>query len=257
MSNITTYSFHDNAIRTLNSEQNETLFCLADVCKVLTLQNPTLTANQIKEEFGCPMLNIGHVTDSLGREQEATFITEPQLYFVMMRSRAKVAHEFRQWICNEVLPSIRKTGAYKVSKSFKESFGLTDEELAKLVDPKSATYHTAAIANELFGKVDRDTVNRVIHHMVEGKREARESERKIYESKLKDSQPEEGSVVLSKCDADRLRNMLHYMPQALDLLRDAEALLTLLDKSKLLVPAPDLHFALGYEAKCLKKALGE
>lgn len=189
--------------------------------------------------------------------QNLTFITEPQLYFVMMRSRAKVAHEFRQWICNEVLPSIRKNGAYKVLKSFKESFGLTDKELANLIDPKSGSYHSASIANELFGKVDRDTINRVMHHVVEGKREARESERRSCEAEMKRKLPEEGSVVLSKCDADRLRNMLHYMPQALDLLRDAEALMTLLNKSKLLVPAPDLHFALGYEAKCLKKALGE
>jgi hypothetical protein len=39
-------------------------------------------------------------------------ITEPQLYFVMMRSNSKIAREFRQWICNEVLPSIRAQGAY-------------------------------------------------------------------------------------------------------------------------------------------------
>lgn len=257
MSNqITSYNFHNKAIRTLADENNEVIFCLADVCGALTLTNAAMITKQIQAEFEGAKLNL-YPFETAGGVQNLTFITEPQLYFVMMRSRAKVAREFRQWICNEVLPSIRKNGTYKVSKSFKESFGLTDEELAKLVDPKSATYHTAAIANELFGKVDRDTVNRVIHHVVEGKREARESERKIYESKLKDSQPEEGSVVLSKCDADRLRNMLHYMPQALDLLRDAEALLTLLNKSKLLVPAPDLHFALGYEAKCLKKALGE
>lgn len=254
--NIVSFQFQNSkTVRTV-TQDNAPLFCLSDVCSVLNFSTPAKTANQIKEEFELGELNSYSFDTGYG-VKDFTMITEPQLYFVMMRSRAKVAREFRQWICNEVLPSIRKNGAYKVSKSFKESFGLTDEELAKLVDPKSATYHTAAIANELFGKVDRDTVNRVIHHVVEGKREARESERKIYESKLKASQPEEGSVVLSKCDADRLRNMLHYMPQALDLLRDAEALLTLLNKSKLLVPAPDLHFALGYEAKCLKKALGE
>lgn len=43
-------------------------------------------------------------------------ITEPQLYFVMMRSNSKVAREFRQWICNEVLPSIRQTGTYAEPK---------------------------------------------------------------------------------------------------------------------------------------------
>ena len=257
MANITSYNFHNTAIRAMSDEQGACLFCLADVCRSLDLTTPARTAEQIKEEFGCGELNSYHVTDSLGREQEATFITEPQLYFVMMRSRAKVAREFRQWICNEVLPSIRKNGTYKVSKSFKESFGLTDKELANLIDPKSGTYHTATIANELYGKVDRDTINRVIHHVVEGKREARESERRSCEAEMKRKLPEEGSVVLSKCDVDRLRNMLHYMPQVLDLLRDAEALLTLLNKSKLLVPAPDLHFALGYESKCLKKALGE
>ena len=256
MSNLTTYSFHKNTIRTLTAENGDAVFCLKDVCTTLALSNINHVIKQIQAEFEGVTLNVTPF-ETAGGVQNLTFITEPQLYFVMMRSRAKVAREFRQWICNEVLPSIRKTGAYKVSKSFKESFGLTDEELAKLIDPKSATYHTAAIANELYGKVDRDTVNRVIHHVTEGKREARELERKMYESKLKDSQPEEGSVVLSKCDADRLRNMLHYMPQALDLLRDAEALMTLLNKSKLLVPAPDLHFALGYESKCLKKALGE
>ncbi len=250
------FSFGENPIRAIN-DGNQITFCLVDVCKALGLTNPSKVVTQIKNEFSTPNLKLGMVARPDGSTVQATFITEPQLYFVMMRSRAKVAHEFRQWICNEVLPSIRKTGAYKVSKSFKESFGLTDEELAKLVDPKSATYHTAAIANELFGKVDRDTVNRVIHHVVEGKREARESERRSCEAEMKRKLPEEGSVVLSKCDADRLRNMLHYMPQVLDLLRDAEALLTLLNKSKLLVPAPDLHFALGYESKCLKKALGE
>lgn len=256
MANITTYSFHSNKIRTITDQNGETVFCLKDVCTTLALSNINNVIKQVQAEFEGVMLNVTPF-ETTGGVQNLTFITEPQLYFVMMRSRAKVAREFRQWICNEVLPSIRKNGAYKVSKSFKESFGLTDKELANLIDPKSGTYHTASIANELFGKVDRDTISRVIHHVTEGKREARELERRSCEAEMKRKLPEEGSVILSKCDADRLRNMLHYMPQALDLLRDAEALLTLLNKSKLLVPAPDLHFALGYEAKCLKKALGE
>ena len=59
------------------------------------------------------MLNTGHLTDDLGRVQTATFITEPQLYFVMMRSRSEQAKPFRQWVVSEVLPSIRKTGRYE------------------------------------------------------------------------------------------------------------------------------------------------
>ena len=108
-----TLTFHDLPVRvTLNAEGTEPLFCLADVCKALGLESVNKTANQIKEEFRTGELNSGHIFDALNREQKATFITEPQLYFVMMRSRAKIAREFRQWICNDVIPAIRRTGAY-------------------------------------------------------------------------------------------------------------------------------------------------
>ena len=111
-SNLSTYDFHSSNIRVITSDEGVILFCLSDVCVTLKLTNPTVMANQIKDEFGCPKLNLAHLKDTLGRDQEFTMITEAQLYFVMMRSRAKVAREFRQWICNEVLPSIRAQGAY-------------------------------------------------------------------------------------------------------------------------------------------------
>ncbi len=116
-SNLSTYDFHSSNIRVITSDEGVILFCLSDVCVTLNLTNPTVMANQIKDEFGCPKLNLAHLKDTLGRDQEFTMITEPQLYFVMMRSRAKVAREFRQWICNEVLPSIRAQGAYIANKT--------------------------------------------------------------------------------------------------------------------------------------------
>ena len=116
-SNLSTYDFHSSNIRVITSDEGVILFCLSDVCVTLNLTNPTVMANQIKDEFGCPKLNLAHLKDTLGRDQEFTMITEAQLYFVMMRSRAKVAREFRQWICNEVLPSIRAQGAYVANKT--------------------------------------------------------------------------------------------------------------------------------------------
>lgn len=113
---ISTYDFHNSNIRIITSENNEILFCLADVCAVLQLANPNHAVNSIKEEFSIPTLNVGVVTRPDGSRIEVNFITEPQLYFVMMRSRAKVAREFRQWICNEVLPSIRKNGSFNLNK---------------------------------------------------------------------------------------------------------------------------------------------
>ena len=116
-SNLTSYNFHNSDIRVEQNDKGEVLFCLADVCASLQLTNANNIVNQIKEEFSIPMLNIGVVTRPDGSRIEVNFITEPQLYFVMMRSRAKVAREFRQWICNEVLPSIRAQGAYVANKT--------------------------------------------------------------------------------------------------------------------------------------------
>lgn len=115
-SNLTSYNFHNSDIRVEQNDKGEVLFCLADVCASLNLTNATVIANQVKDEFGIPKLNLGVVTRPDGSRIEVNFITEPQLYFVMMRSRAKVAREFRQWICNEVLPSIRKNGSFNLNK---------------------------------------------------------------------------------------------------------------------------------------------
>lgn len=126
-SNLTSYNFHNSDIRVEQNDKGEVLFCLADVCASLNLTNATVIANQVKDEFGIPKLNLGVVTRPDGSRIEVNFITEPQLYFVMMRSRAKIAREFRQWICNEVLPSIRKTGGYTLSQKDKELKKLNDQ----------------------------------------------------------------------------------------------------------------------------------
>ena len=154
---ISTYDFHNSNIRIITSENNEILFCLADVCAVLQLANPNHAVNSIKEEFSIPTLNVGVVTRPDGSRIEANFITEPQLYFVMMRSRAKIAREFRQWICNEVLPEIRKRGAYVAKSENKEpatkkswyveqltalfeSYGVNREVLARALDITSRAF---------------------------------------------------------------------------------------------------------------------
>ena len=111
---IVSYSFNSIQVRTQLTENGEPLFCLADICKVLDGNQPNKVAEAIREEFGCTELNSAHVVDTLGREQEATFVTEPQLYFVLMRSRSDNARPFRQWVVNDVLPAIRKTGRYEV-----------------------------------------------------------------------------------------------------------------------------------------------
>ena len=149
-SNLTSYNFHNSNIRVEQNDKGEVLFCLADVCASLNLSTPAKTANQIKEEFGRDELNSCLLKDANNHGQQCTMITEPQLYFVMMRSNSKIAREFRQWICNEVLPEIRKRGAYVAKSESKEpatkkwyveqltalfeSYGVNREVLARTLD---------------------------------------------------------------------------------------------------------------------------
>ncbi len=154
-SNLTSYNFHNSNIRVEQNDKSEVLFCLADVCASLNLAQSNKTANQIKEEFELSELNSASFDTGYG-VKEFTMITEPQLYFVMMRSRAKVAREFRQWICNEVIPEIRKRGAYVAKSENKEpatkkwyveqltalfeSYGVNREVLARALDITSRAF---------------------------------------------------------------------------------------------------------------------
>lgn len=64
---------------------------------------------------GCPDDEKGtHLVSTPGGIQEAAFLTEPGFYRVVVRSRADVAEPFKRWVTREVLPSIRKTGQYKL-----------------------------------------------------------------------------------------------------------------------------------------------
>lgn len=117
MNDLIAYSFKDQVLRTQFNEEGEPLFCLADVCEVLKLTNPSSVANSIKEEFSIPKLNLGVITRPDNSSIEVNFITEPQLYFVLMRSRAEKAKPFRQWVVNEVLPAIHKKGYYTLKEN--------------------------------------------------------------------------------------------------------------------------------------------
>ena len=93
------------------------MFCLADICRVLDLQ-VTPTKNRLKQDG----VSLIKVIDSLGREQEATFINEQNLYKVIMRSDKPQAEPFQDWVCGEVLPSIRKTGAYSAQPKTPQTY---------------------------------------------------------------------------------------------------------------------------------------
>ena len=64
-------------------------------------------------------------TDTPSGEQEMLFINEAGLYKLIMKSKKPAAQKFQEFVCEEVLPSIRKTGEYKL------------EEYKKIIEEKT------------------------------------------------------------------------------------------------------------------------
>lgn len=86
----------------------EPWFVAADVCNVLDLSNPTIAVSRLDEDERAKF--------NLGRQGDATIVNEPGLYTLVLGSRKPEAKAFKRWITHEVIPIIRKTGAYSTRK---------------------------------------------------------------------------------------------------------------------------------------------
>lgn len=95
---------------------NEPYFMLADVCRVLEIQDHKTAKRRLSENGVHSM----HLIDRMNREQQATFINESNLYKLAFTSRKKEAEEFTEWVTSEVLPSIRKHGGYLTPAKIEE-----------------------------------------------------------------------------------------------------------------------------------------
>lgn len=97
---------HDVRVQVIDGEP---WFCLKDVCDILTIANSSRVASDVLDPKGV------RKTDTLtsGGIQELNFVNEPNLYRVIFRSNKPEAKQFQDWVFNDVLPSIRKTGKYE------------------------------------------------------------------------------------------------------------------------------------------------
>lgn len=110
------------------------LFSLNDICKCLGLADINQSRRSILQEFEEVTLNVTHFKTK-GGIQKLVMITEPQLYFLIMRSDKPKAKMFRQWVINEVLPAIRKQGKYELQHN-----QALENQAAKYSIPKLSKY---------------------------------------------------------------------------------------------------------------------
>lgn len=101
-------------VRTL-TEGDKILFCATDIAKALGYTNPH---DAILRH--CRALVKREVIDVLNRKQEINFIPEGDVYRLIAHSKLPAAEKFESWVFDEVLPSIRKHGAYMTPETIED-----------------------------------------------------------------------------------------------------------------------------------------
>ena len=112
MSAIIPFQFEAHAVRVQVDELGQPWFNATDVCDALEMGNPS---QAIKSHVDADDLQKLEVIDSLGRTQRANHVNESGLYALILGSTKDAAKRFKRWITGEVLPAIRKTGAYSAA----------------------------------------------------------------------------------------------------------------------------------------------
>ncbi|SFP17430.1 phage antirepressor KilAC domain-containing protein [Salibacterium halotolerans] len=115
MSNLTIFQFAGQQVRT-ETINDQPYFLLKDVCDILELGQVAGVKRRLDKD-----VISNHPLETSGGTQDATFINESGLYDVIMDSRKPEAKQFRKWVTDEVIPSIRKHGAYMTPEKIEET----------------------------------------------------------------------------------------------------------------------------------------
>lgn len=123
---------------------NDIYFCLKDVCEALSITNATMVANRLDADE-VTKLDLG------GKVGSTNFVNESGLYSVILRSDKPNAQKFRKWVTSEILPSIRKHGAYMTDSTLEKALLSPDFliQLANQLKEEKALNSKLAVDNQI------------------------------------------------------------------------------------------------------------
>jgi prophage antirepressor-like protein len=112
------YGYNGRLLTIIQDDKGNPWWVANEVCDILNLGNPRSTLALLdNDEKGV------HNMDTRGGKQDVTIINEPGLYSLIFRSKKPEAKAFKHWVTHEVLPSIRKTGYYRLDDSEEKEAG--------------------------------------------------------------------------------------------------------------------------------------
>lgn len=113
MNELRIFNFNHNDVRVIE-KNNETWFCLRDVCNILDIKNATDVSKRLNQN-GLTRYNLG------SRSGETNFINESNLYKVIFQSRKEEAEQFTEYVTGTILPTVRKHGAYMNEQTLEQA----------------------------------------------------------------------------------------------------------------------------------------
>ncbi|MCG7425094.1 phage antirepressor KilAC domain-containing protein [Kocuria rhizophila] len=108
---LTQFIYDDHQVRVVEHE-GMPWFVATDLAQVLEYRNASDLTRGLEDED----LRTHIVRTSAGH-REALVVSEGGLYTILVRARTERARPFRRWVTHEVLPQIRKTGAYAADRA--------------------------------------------------------------------------------------------------------------------------------------------
>ena len=200
--------FNENTIRVLGTSENP-MFVVKDICNILGLSNVTETLRNIPEKWRSSVsLKTGNSTNF----QTSYVVNEAGLYKIIMRSNKPISQPFQEFVCEEILPSIRKTGEYKYQKILDEKNKL-EEENKNIKDEKTKVQEEVKIIKDEKNKFEEE-VKKLTKKYIKQPKEVFDEKNVVYlmtsEDSEKNGEYNVGKAIdLSKRKENYNQNKLH------------------------------------------------
>ena len=121
MNNLQEFNFKGNNVRTVQID-SKPYFVGKDVADILGYKNGSRDINKHVDDDD----KLKYQISTAGQLREQTIINESGLYSLILSSKLPTAKEFKRWVTSEVLPTIRKHGAYLTDSAIEQT--LTDPD---------------------------------------------------------------------------------------------------------------------------------
>jgi prophage antirepressor-like protein len=125
MKSLQAYQFQSHNLRVVPDENGDPWFIAKDVFDILGYSNSRDMTKKLCRDAGVSIRYIPQLSNTY------TLIDEGNLYRLIIKSNKPESEAFESWVCDDMLPTIRKTGSYGLPHDAKATIQALQSELLK------------------------------------------------------------------------------------------------------------------------------